>query len=108
MADTKGLPIRGMLTLVRTENGSVKIRTFEASQGWTLMLLPGQGSGPLGIEPLADRLEFDARGVLEQVEGHSRWARFAMSFDPVGPGAAREYVCFHNNSGEWTSLYGAH
>lgn len=57
MGDSKGSPLQGMWTLVKTENGSVKIRTFEAGQGPTLVLLPGQGSGPRGIEPLADRLK---------------------------------------------------
>lgn len=71
MADSKGLPLQGMWTLVRTESGNVRIRIFEAGEGPTLVLLPGQGSGPRGIEPLAVRLKSAGfRIVLPEPRGY--------------------------------------
>ena len=54
--DTQVRQLVGQWKMIRVMNGSAKLRVFTAGDGPTIVMLPGLGIGPAGLEPLAQRL----------------------------------------------------
>jgi pimeloyl-ACP methyl ester carboxylesterase len=54
--DTQVRQLVGQWKMIRVMNGSAKLRVFTAGDGRAIVMLPGLGIGPAGLEPLAQRL----------------------------------------------------
>ena len=56
LADKEGRQLVGKWDVTFAKNGQANLRVFFAGEGPTIVMLPGQGSGPPAMEPLAERL----------------------------------------------------
>src|SRR5215471_8687444 len=56
LADSQVQQLVGQWKLLPVTTGAAKLRVFTAGIGPTVVMLPGQGRGPVALEPVAQRL----------------------------------------------------